>query len=456
MTTGKLTTVSLRNTTSTDDSDKSVDLESGIMDGTVIGILINVVTILIAAALGVYCWAKNRRNQSNVSKAPNNSVASNNNSISSKTVPMASILTGQAPLPSNDEFDKLTKYHDGFTDRFTTSQGKRYNKDGNLNLIPEILPFDHNRVKIKSPIDGCDYINATWLTNTSEDSTYDELIFTTYQPYKNINFIVGQDPIPATMQHHFRLIIENKIDLVVSFGDKESPSNFNVGETYAFKDVCLKIRNRTKIAEHLCRTEMTITHTAATGLQTMHNFVYFDFVNFPKNGITSTEDAENLVKSICTIRSELKHQATSLKVFAHDSRGGVQGASTFVVLYGLMQEIDEGMTEDGQIRNEVENLDVFRAVNRLRKDRAHAIEDFCTYQGLLHCLNYYGSKRSVILQKASTKVTGTVGRDLQQEGADENSSTASTTSSDNDEIKYVLDDDTNEQDKDIFSGYYVD
>ena len=443
------------NKSSADNSDKPVDPESGVFDATVIGIVISVVTILIAAGLGFYCWVKKRRNQSNVSKASNESVASNNNLISSKTVPMASILAGQAPLPSNDEFDKLTKYQDGFTERFTRSQGQRYNKKGNLNLIPEILPFDHNRVKIKSPIDGCDYINATWLTNSSEDSTYDELICTTYQPYKNINFIVGQDPIPVTMQHHFRLIIENKIDLVVSFSDKESQNNFNVGETHDFKDVSLKLRNRRKIAKHLCRTEMTIIHTAATGLQTLHNFVYFDF-NFPKNGITSTEEAENLVKSICTIRSELKLQAISLKVFAHDSRGGVQGASTFVVLYGLMQEIDEGMTEDGQIKDVVDNLDVFSAVNRLRKDRANAIEDVGTYQGLLHCLNYYGSKRSVILQKASTKMIGTVGTDLQQEGANENSSTVSTTSSDNDRIEYVLDDDTNEQDKDIFSGYYVD
>ena len=148
---------------------------------------------------------------------------------------------------------------------------------------------------------------------------------------------------------------------------------------------------------------MTITDTAASGLQTMHNFVYFDFVDFPKNGITSAADTENLVKSICSIRYELKNQASYHKLFAHDSRGGVQGASTFVVLYGLMQQIDEGVTEDGQIKNAAENLNVFNAVNNLRKDRANAIEDFGTYQGLLHCLNYYGSKRSVILQKVSTK-----------------------------------------------------
>ena len=217
-TTVKLSTDTFGDKDPTDGADDQMDPDPTILIGTTIGIVMSVVTVMIAAAICIYCWIRKRRSQSDVSKAPSKSAPLDNNLISSKTLPMVSILAGRAPLPSNDEFKKLTKYEDGLTKRFTTAQGKRYNKTGFLNLIPENLPFDHNRVKIKSPIDGCDYINATWLTNTSEDSTYDELISTTYQPYKNINFIVGQDPIPATMQHHFRLIIENKIDLVVSFG----------------------------------------------------------------------------------------------------------------------------------------------------------------------------------------------------------------------------------------------
>ena len=399
-----------------------MDSESDVLDGTIIGILIGVVTILIAAALCVYCWIKKGRNQTDALKAPGSSVPSSSILISSKTVPLASIFTGQAHLPSKDEFEKLLKFQDGFTERFTTSQGKRYNKAGKFNLIPENLPFDHNRVKIKSPIDGCDYINATWLANSSEDPTYDELIDTTYLPYKNINFIVGQNPIPATMQHHFRLIIENKIDLVVSFNDKEDHNNLDVGRTQIFKKLSLKIRNRRKIADHLFRTEMSVTDTAATGLQSIHHFVYFELVNFSKNGIVSAADTENLIKSICLVRSEIKQQASSNKVFAHDARGGVQGASAFVVLYQLMQKIDEGVTEDGRIKHSMENLDVFSAVNQLRNDRANAIEDFGTYQGLIQCLNYYGLNRSALLQKTSTETRVTIRRDLEQEEANGNSS----------------------------------
>ena len=121
-----------------------------------------------------------------------------------------------------------------------------------------------------------------------------------------------------------------------------------------------------------------------------------------------------------------------------------------------MQQIDEGVTDNGQVKQGVEHLDVFSAVNQLRKERANAIEDFDTYHGLLHCLNYYGLNRSIIIQKPSAKMIETVRRDLDQGEANENSSTNSSTNEENDEIEYVLHDDTNQQDDDIFSGYYHD
>ena len=122
----------------------------------------------------------------------------------------------------------------------------------------------------------------------------------------------------------------------------------------------------------------------------------------------------------------------------------------------MMQKIDEGVAEDGRIKHSMENLDVFGAVNQLRNDRANAIEDFGTYQGLIQCLNYYGLNRSALLQKTSTETRGRIRRDLEQKEANGNSSHDSTTSNESDEIEYVLQDDTTEQHNDIFSGYYHD
>ena len=134
----------------------------------------------------------------------------------------------------------------------------------------------------------------------------------------------------------------------------------------------------------------------------MHSAVYFDFLAWPSDGLKALTDIEKLVSSICIIRNEIKpHQTSSFKLFAHDLRGGVQGAAAFVILYDLMQQIDEGLTDDNRIKESATSLDVFNTVNRIRKDRANAIEDFATYNALFLCLNYYGPNRSLIQHDVS-------------------------------------------------------
>ena len=119
------------------------------------------------------------------------------NSQTSRHVPISSIINGNVPQPSLEEFDNLIRYDGGISQRFTTAQGLRYNKSGQLNLVTTNLPFDHNRIKLKTPIQGCDYVNASWITPPSDDNaTYDELIYTSYLPFNRIQFAVGQEAMP--------------------------------------------------------------------------------------------------------------------------------------------------------------------------------------------------------------------------------------------------------------------
>ena len=114
---------------------------------------------------------------------------------SSRDVPISAIASGNVCLPSEEEFGKLVTFTENIGQRYTTSQGERYNKSFGFNLNRNVLPFDHNRVKLRNPIDHCDYVNATWISRIVEDEpTYDQLIYSSYVPYDNINFIIGQDP----------------------------------------------------------------------------------------------------------------------------------------------------------------------------------------------------------------------------------------------------------------------
>ena len=140
---------------------------------------------------------------------------------------MDAMRKGNVKIPSIDEFNKLMKFTDDISNRFTTAQGKRYNKEPSFNLDPNVLPFDHNRVRLKNTADKIDYVNASWLAEISEEPSYDEVIYTKYAPYHQLKFIVGQNPLGKTMQHHFALIHENRVDLVAHFHDGQMEDRFD-------------------------------------------------------------------------------------------------------------------------------------------------------------------------------------------------------------------------------------
>ena len=373
----------------------------------IVGIVLIILCIFIAVGSVIFCWVKKRQfdfvAQQNQNKAI---VASKLEAfLASKSIPFSSILDGNVSIPPEHEFIWLTNFEDVLCPRFFIEQGRRYNKIGFFNLVPENLPFDHNRVKLKNPVEGCDYVNASWLSNASDDPTYDEEIYTSYLSRKDIKFAIGQNPIPATMQHHYQMILENQIDIIVGFS-RQSDEPLQVGKTCRFNEMSLTIESRNQISDHLFETKIVVRKTTASGVQNVHHAVCFEIVGVAIHGMESSDYAKKLVSSICLIRNEMKKKTTCFKVFVSDPRGGVQGAAAFVVLYDLLQQVDEGLTGNDKVKSSVTTIDVFDTVNMLRQDRANAIEDYETYKSLFHCLNHYGPNRRFIQQQVFKKVIG--------------------------------------------------
>ena len=283
----------------------------------IIGIVVALVFLLIAAlSVTFYCIKKKRSSFDGPEKT---NKTSQQTFPVSRSVPLISVLNGHLPIPSKDEFDRLTKFEDGLFQRATMAQGKRYNPNGELNRVTENLPFDHNRVKLRKPIKGCDYVNATTLSNYSHDPTRDEIIYSSYIPFKTIKFVIGQNPMDVTMQHHYRMILENRINTIVCFNEKDNQMSLQVGTTYSFGELSLKIHSKREITENLLGTEVTIIDTTARGAQNLHPAKYFEFLSYPEEGTSSFEDAERFVSCLCTIRNEMKRLYYSHKVFVHDS-----------------------------------------------------------------------------------------------------------------------------------------
>jgi protein tyrosine phosphatase len=57
-------------------------------------------------------------------------------------------------------------------------------------------------VKLNDPIDGCDYVNASWIRR---DEAIEEMP----------TFIAAQGPMEHTRPHFLQMIMENKIKVIV-------------------------------------------------------------------------------------------------------------------------------------------------------------------------------------------------------------------------------------------------
>ena len=426
----------------------------------IIAISIATLSTVIATGLAIFFCIRKRQNNKDAEVAKETMPLTEIKSTS-RDIPLSAISNGNVAQPSEEEFKKLVSFEDNISQRFTTAQGERYNKSGGFNRNPEVLPFDHNRVKLRNPVDGCDYVNATWISKIANDSTYDELIYSSYVPYKNIKFIVGQNPLPVTLQHHYAMVHENRIDLIICFTETPKNKPLKVGKNYHFKDLTLTVHNRNKVQDELFRSEISIFNIGSPRDQYRHYTVLYEYTKWPKDDINSSEDTQSLVSAMVLIRQEMDRDKSAMKILTHDSQGGLRGSALFLVLYDLMQKIDEGYTENNKVKTHLEKINIFNTVNKLRKDRAGLIDTYATYKLLHFCLEYYGLNRCALKQLAPLKFSGksaahavnqpvkVVRRRENDIGRNDNAQ-----STNDMEVEYVLHENSDSEIEDIFDGYY--
>ena len=129
-----------------------------------------------------------------------------------------SLLDNTFRKPLKTDFDELTdidKKRAGLMSDYMTIQGERFNDDkhGKLNLNKQSLPYDHTRVKLSRPVNGIDYINASWIQTLSRDRAYDELLYNEFLPFSKIGFILTQDPTPDSHPQYLQMIHDQKINV---------------------------------------------------------------------------------------------------------------------------------------------------------------------------------------------------------------------------------------------------
>ena len=119
--------------------------------------------------------------------------------LRNRKITISSLVDNTFRKPLKTDFDELMdidKKRTGLMSDYMTIQGERFNDDkhGKLNLDKRSLPYDHTRVKLSRPVNGIDYINASWIQTLSRDRAYDELLYNDFLPFSKIGFILAQDP----------------------------------------------------------------------------------------------------------------------------------------------------------------------------------------------------------------------------------------------------------------------
>ena len=335
-----------------------------------------------------------RRNSTDSSKEPEEPMPQERIATTSKRVPIRKIMAGDVDMPPKDEFEKLFRFKDDVTSRLTQYQGKRNDGKDGRNLNSRALPFDYNRVKLKNPVDGNDYINATWIISNTEDSTYDEIVYSDYIPYAKIDFIVGQKPLRNTVLHHYQMLHENKvnIEIYIHFGMNTKP--LAPGKVYHTGNLSRRVFTSTQIGKNLIMTEMEFFDTTSSKTQFKHPMTLFELTGFPKQEIDDVNDVKAILESICLIRKHIKGDSTNMRIMVHDPDGGISGAACVIALYNLMQCVDEGLNEKNEIKKSASDVEVFLEINKLRHARANMVDSFGTYKMIYQCLSYYGQNKA--------------------------------------------------------------
>jgi protein tyrosine phosphatase len=297
-------------------------------------------------------------------------------------------------MPSETEFEELEdrdgRRYNKMAD-FTTILGQNCNFDGLMNLDPEVLPYDFNRVRLKTPIKGLDYVNASWMVRARKDKdAFNLKEMRQYLPFSMMNIILTQDPVNNSMPSYYQMIHERKVDIVLKIGSHNMNETENIHQSFGHMD--RKLIKRKQIYDFLTK------ETVCTFYNTSNNFPrntqIFTFEGWPTDENFSEEMTTNFLLMISMVRRETIRKRGTTTILSQDSAGGISGASAFVVLYQLLEQYDDALFPglDDSI-DENSTLDVFDVVDESRKLRSLVISNFSEYQFLFRSLVHYAQNR---------------------------------------------------------------
>ncbi|KRX84979.1 Tyrosine-protein phosphatase 10D [Trichinella sp. T6] len=226
------------------------------------------------------------------------------------------------------------------------------------NRFTNILPYDHNRVKLIAVDDddpGSDYINANYISGFNSPREY----------------IATQGPMLSTRGHFWRMVWEQHVEAIVNLTrciekGREKCDQYwpNLSKSITSGDIEVVLLNET------CFLNWTLRDLLIRKDAQSRRVKQFHFTSWPDFGVP--DQPQILVDFIREFRKRVPVDVHPVVV--HCS-AGVGRSGTFIALDRLLQGVEQGVP-----------IDVYGTVRSLRKERVWMVQTEQQYVFIHHCL----------------------------------------------------------------------
>ncbi|XP_072890162.1 receptor-type tyrosine-protein phosphatase H-like [Hemitrygon akajei] len=248
-------------------------------------------------------------------------------------------------------------------ERVGTDQSKKASKlasNAVKNRYMNIFPYDATRVKLRRQpgSSSSDYINASYMPGYNREKA----------------FIATQGPLPNTVVDFWRMIWEQKSEVIVML-TKCAEQNQNKCEQYwpkddkteTYGDVTVNV-----ISVNLCSAWTTRKfNIEKAGSSESRRVTQFHFTSWPNQSVPKT--TENLLQFHGMTRNHLNRSQGGIPVVHCSSGSGRTG--TFIALVYLLQQVEKE-----------EVVDVHGVVSKIRMNRSCMVQSEALYIFLHQCI----------------------------------------------------------------------
>ena len=388
---------------------------------------------------------------------------SRNEVTSSRAIPIQKIIDFDVAMPTEEEYGYLL-----YNDKIHSDIEKTYaySKQNKVLNVAEhgVVPYDRNRVELKSILDETNYINASWIKEPGSDPTYDIAKIFPYLPLCQIGLICTQMPNEEGMDRYHQMMLENKIGFAIHFSHSVEP--LNLAEYFDKSSISRNIISKQELKDYLDKENWEIDNND----EMVHGLKYFRFKGWPASGCLNSDTIRKILTTISLIRNEIGVDKSTVNMVVHDDHGGSSAAAIFISLLFLLEQIDGAMLSDcisGGKRKNSQSVDIFQTVNSLRKKRMKMIKSMEEYKFLYQCTMYYVHHKQDYDELIKPKEDKTVNTSIVNQKPVDSLAHAKTDAESNDDIlsEYVMDETysdpvavlmpTEHVEGDYFDGYKV-